>query len=57
MIKIYDFNKVSPDEIFARVTPKVDVSAIVADVIQNVKSRGDEALYEYCKRFDKYINN
>lgn len=52
MIKIYDFNKVSPDEIFARVSPKVDVSAIVMDIIENVKKRGDDALYEYCKKFD-----
>ena len=53
MIRIMKYGEVSPDEVFARVEPKVDVEAIVADIIENVKTRGDEALYEYCEKFDK----
>ena len=53
MIRIMKYGEVSPDEVFARVEPKMDVEAIVADIIENVKNRGDEALYEYCEKFDK----
>jgi histidinol dehydrogenase len=28
------------------------VEAIVADILQNVKANGDQALYEYCEKFD-----
>ena len=52
MIRILKCGEVAAKDIFARVTPKVDVSAIVTDIIENVKARGDEALYEYCERFD-----
>ena len=40
-------------EIFARVTPTVDVCAIVSDIIANVRQNGDAALYAYCEKFDK----
>ena len=33
MIKIMKYGEVSPDEIFARVEPVVDVEAIVTDII------------------------
>ena len=53
MIKIMKYGEISEEEIFARTQSEIDVSAIVADVIDNVKKRGDEALFEYCKKFDK----
>ena len=53
MIKIMKYGEVSPEEIFARVEPVVDVTAIVADIIANVRQKGDKALYEYCEKFDK----
>ena len=53
MIKILKYGEVSPDEIFARVEPVVDVEAIVTDIIQNVRQNGDKALFEYCEKFDK----
>lgn len=52
MIKIYKYGEVSNDEIFARVEPKMDVSAIVTDIIENVKKLGDFALCDYTKKFD-----
>ena len=52
MIRILNCGEVSADEIFARVTPTVDVSAIVSDIIQTVRSQGDAALKEYTLRFD-----
>ena len=33
MIKIYKYGEVADSEVFARVTPKVDVAAIVSDII------------------------
>ncbi len=53
MIKIMKYGEVSPEEIFARGTAVSDVSGIVSDIIDNVKSNGDKALYEYCEKFDK----
>ncbi len=53
MIRIMKYGEVSPDQIFARVEPTVDVEAIVTDIISNVRQNGDKALYEYCEKFDK----
>ena len=53
MIRIMKYGEVSPNEIFARVEPVVDVEAIVTDIIKNVRKNGDKALYEYCERLDK----
>lgn len=53
MIKIMKYSEVKNDEIFARVAPSVNVTDIVAEIIENVKENGDKALFEYCKKFDK----
>lgn len=53
MIKIYKYGEVSYDEIFARANIAASVADVVSEIIDNVKKRGDEALYEYCSRFDK----
>jgi len=53
MINILKYGEVANEEIFARVVPTVDVAGIVADIIDNVRNRGDAALYEYCEKFDK----
>ena len=53
MIKIMKFGEVSPDEIFARVVPGVNVEGIVTEIIENVKENGDRALLSYCEKFDK----
>ena len=53
MIKIMKFGEVSPDEIFARVEPTVNVADIVTEIITNVRKNGDKALLEYCEKFDK----
>ncbi len=53
MIKILKYGEISPEEIFSRVTPKVDVEKIVSDIIADVASNGDKAVLEYCRRFDK----
>ena len=55
MIKILKYGQVSPDEIFARVSPSVNVEGIVTEIIENVKRSGDKALFEYCKKFDKAV--
>ena len=53
MIKILKYGEVSASDVFARVTPTVDVEGIVADIIYNVRKNGDKALFEYCEKFDK----
>ena len=53
MIPILKVGQVPNSEIFARVTPAVDVAAIVADIIADVKENGDTAVKAYCAQFDK----
>ncbi len=52
MIKILKYGQVSNEDIFARVTPTVNVEDIVADIIENVKQNGDSAVLSYCEKFD-----
>lgn len=47
------YGAVANEDIFARVTPEVDVQKIVSDIIADVRARGDAALLDYCERFDK----
>ncbi len=53
MIKILKYGEVDSNDIFARVVPEMDVESIVTDIIENVKTNGDKALFEYCEKFDK----
>ena len=53
MIKIMKYGQVPNSEIFARVSPAVNVEAIVADIISNVRANGDKAVLEYNLKFDK----
>ena len=53
MIRILPYSEMNLQEIFARVTPEIDVKSIVKQIIQDVIARGDVALLEYCERFDK----
>ncbi len=52
MIKILKYGQVANADIFARMVPEINVESIVADIIENVRKRGDAALYEYCEKFD-----
>ena len=52
-MKIYRYGEVSNDEIFARPDMKTGVEDVVADIIANVRAKGDEALFEYCRKFDQ----
>ena len=53
MITILKYGEVSMDQVFARVTPSVNVESIVSEIIENVRKNGDKALFEYCEKFDK----
>ena len=53
MIRIYKYGQVADADIFARVVPAVNVEAIVAQIIADVKANGDEALLRYCQKFDR----
>ena len=52
MIRILKEGEVSSSEIFARVQPKMNVEAIVAEIIDNVRKNGDQAIFAYCEKFD-----
>lgn len=53
MIRIYEFDKLSPAEILNRdIQAEEDVSAAVDAVLADVKANGDTALRAYTKRFD-----
>ena len=53
MIRIFKYGEVPNQEIFARTEPTANVSGVVSEIIQQVRLRGDEALLEYTKKFDK----
>ena len=52
MIRILKYGEVANSEIFARSMPTVNVADTVAEIIRNVRERGDEALREYTEKFD-----
>ncbi len=53
MIKIYNWGEVPSSEIFARENIASNVEEVVSSIIADVKARGDAALYDYAKKFDK----
>ncbi len=57
MIKIYEMGKLKDEEIFARNEPTSSVEDVVSDIIANVREKGDEALRDYCQRFDHVALN
>lgn len=52
MIRTFKYGEVSNEELFIRSALIDDVAPVVADIIENVRQRGDEALFEYTERFD-----
>ena len=52
MINILKYGEVSNADIFARVEAKMNVEAIVSEIIADVVLNKDEALYKYCEKFD-----
>ena len=53
MIRIMKYGEVPNSEIFDRSMPTVNVADTVAEIIRNVRERGDEALREYTEKFDR----
>ncbi len=53
MIRIMKYGEVPNSEIFARSLPTVNAAETVAEIIRNVRERGDEALREYTEKFDR----
>ncbi len=52
MIKIYNYNEVSAEELFGRKADSMDIAAIVKDILADVKQNGDKAVLAYGKKFD-----
>ena len=53
MIQILNYGQVDREKIFARVVPEMDVEAIVSQIIRDVRKGKDQAVIEYCRRFDR----
>lgn len=53
MIKILEYKNINKDEIFSRMAETPDVSDIVADIIEKVRTEGDKAVFGYTAKFDK----
>ena len=52
MMKIYRYNDVPLSELLIRTVEQSGVQDVVRDIIADVAARGDEALYDYSRRFD-----
>ena len=52
MIRIMQYGELPNEEIFARSMPTTNVADTVAEILRNVRERGDAALREYTERFD-----
>lgn len=52
MIKTYNYNEVSAEELFGRKADSVDIAAVVKDILADVKQNGDKAVLAYGKKFD-----
>ena len=54
MIKLFRYNEIDPSEIFSReIGNTKNIEAVVFDIIANVRTNRDKALFEYCEKFDK----
>lgn len=53
MIKIYNTDSISIDDILNREITKTGVEDIVSSIISDVRANGDKALKAYTKKFDK----
>ena len=57
-MKTFDYNKDDLQPLYIKLSNRSpegqrDVEKIVSDVLADVKNRGDEAVVEYSKKFDK----
>lgn len=53
MIKILNYGEIEKENIFSRSGKKANVEKTVAEIIETVRSKGDQALLEYERRFDQ----
>ena len=53
MMKILTYQEAQQEQLFCRSLAANNVADIVADIIENVRQKGDAALYEYAAKFDK----
>ncbi len=49
MISIMKYGEVENSELFSRENLSANVEETVAEIIENVKTNGDKALFEYCE--------
>lgn len=54
MIRTFTLSEIPPEQILCRdIRNEINVEAAVEEIIAEVHRRGDEALYDYCEKFDR----
>ncbi|MBR0129800.1 MAG: histidinol dehydrogenase, partial [Firmicutes bacterium] len=53
MIKIYEYGKVSEEELFKKESFSTSVETVVSEIVSAVKYKGDKAIRYYSEKFDK----
>lgn len=53
MIKILKYGSIPNSQLFCREDLSANVESAVAEIIDNVRKRGDRALFEYSEKFDR----
>ena len=53
MIKIINYKDIDPSEILDRKENVFNVADAVSEIIKTVRAKGDEALFEYSRKFDR----
>ncbi len=53
MIKIYKSSELSTEDIINRNEAQKDIASVVSEIISDVRSNGDAALYRYTEKFDR----
>ena len=53
MIRIVDYKSIDRSEILERKENVFNVADTVSEIIRTVRARGDQALFDYCEKFDK----
>lgn len=54
MIRTFTLSEIPPEQILCRdIRNEINVEAAVEEIIAEVRRRGDEALYDYCEKFDR----
>lgn len=55
MISIFKYGEVPNEQIFSRMNPGINVQETVSEILKQVRTRGDAAVFEYEEKFDHAV--